>query len=133
MPSGRLRDPNTPQEKSNRDISLSRDFQIIKDLVIVMKESGWNQISDKFTIIFEKEEARLFYSRRTNCLQLYWIGYGHQQITAPLDQFNHVEDIVLWMDLLYTVELQSPEPDPEEETYVLSDLDPSDIINRIFE
>ena len=112
---------------------MNADFQIIKDLVIVMRESGWNQISDKFTIIFEKEEARLFYSRRTHSLQLYWIGYGHQQIQAPLDQFNGVEDIVLWMDLLNHVELQSPEPDVEEEEDELADLDPSEIIDRIFE
>ena len=134
MPSGRLPNPNTPQEKCKRDISLSRDFQIIKDLVVVMRESGWNQISDKFTIIFEKEEARLFYSRRTNSLQLYWVGYGHQQITAPLDQFNVVEDIILWMDLLNQVELETPAPDTDdEEEDELADLDPSDIINRIFE
>ena len=133
MSSGRLRNPNTPQEKSNRDISLSRDFQIIKDLVIVMKESGWNQISDKFTIIFEKEEARLFYSRRTNSLQLYWIGYGHQQITAPLDQFNQVEDIILWMELLNQVELVVPAPDMEEDEDEMADLDPAEIIDRIFE
>ena len=133
MPSGRLPNPNTPQEKSNRDISLSRDFQIIKDLVIVMRESGWNQISDKFTIIFKKEEARLFYSRRTNSLQLYWVGYGHQQIQAPLDQFNGVEDIILWMELLNQVELETPAPDPEEEEDELADLDPAEIINRIFE
>lgn len=133
MPSGRLRNPNTPQEKSIREISLSRDFQIIKDLVIVLKQSGWNQISDKFTIIFDKEEARLFYSRRTHSLQLYWAGYGHQQIQAPLDQFNQVEDIILWMDLLNHVELETPAPDTEEEVDELADLDPSDIIDRIFE
>ena len=133
MPSGSVRNPNTPQEKSKREISLSADFQIIKDLVIVLKESGWSQIADKFTLIFEKEEARLFYSRRSGSLQLYWTGYGHQQIQAPLEQFKEVQDIILWMNLLYQIELQSPESDPEEETYVLADLDPSDIINRIFE
>ena len=98
-----------------------------------MRESGWNQISDKFTIIFEKEEARLFYSRRTNSLQLYWIGYGHQQIQALLDQFNVVEDIILWMGLLNHVELETPAPDLEEEEDELADLDPAEIINRIFE
>jgi hypothetical protein len=133
MPRGRLPNPNTPQEKSKRELSLSRDFQIIRDLVIVMRESGWNQISDKFTIIFEKEEARLFYSRRSGSLQLYWVRYGHQQITAPLEQFKRVEDIIQWMDMLYQIELQSLEPDQEEETYVLADLDPLEIIARIFE
>ena len=98
-----------------------------------MKELGWNQISDKFTIIFEKEEARLFYSRRTNSLQLYWIGYGHQQITAPLDQFNQVEDIILWMELLNQVELVVPAPDMEEDEDEMADLDPAEIIDRIFE
>ena len=134
MPSGRLRNPNTPQEKSLSKISLSADFQIIKDLVIVMKESGWSQVSDKFTLIFEKEEARLFYSRRTNSLQLYWVGYGHQQIQAPLDQFKDVQEIILWMDLLNQIELEVPAPDPDdEEEDELADLDPSDIINRIFD
>jgi len=76
----------------------------------------------------------LFYSRRTNSLQLYWIGYGHQQIQAPLDQFNRVEDIVLWMDLLNHVELETPAPDTEdEEEDELADLDPAEIIDRIFE
>jgi hypothetical protein len=129
----RTQDLNGSKETSKSKISLNCDLPIIKDLVIVMAETGWSQVADKFTLIFEKEEARLFYSRRSNSLQLYWVGYGHQQIQAPLDQFNGVEDIILWMDLLYQIELQTPAPDPEDEPYVLADLDPSDIINRIFE
>ena len=133
MSRGRLPNISGPQEKSKSKISLSCDLPIIKDLVIVLDQTGWEMEYDKFTLIFEKEEARLFYSRRSGSLQLYWVGYGHQKIEAPLEQFNQVEDIILWMDMLYQVELQSPAPDSEEEVYVLADLDPSDIINRIFE
>ena len=134
MPSGRLRNPNTIQGKSQSKISLNADFQIVKDLVIVLKELEWSQVSDKFTLIFGKEEARLFYSRRTGTLQLYWVGYGHQTIQAPLEQFKRVEDILLWIELLKEVEITEPEPEEEEEEEdELADLDPSDIIDRIFE
>ena len=121
------------QEKSKSKISLNGDLPIIKKLIIELTGLGWEMESDKFTLIFEKEEARLFYSRRSGSLQLYWVGYGHQQIQAPLEQFNGVQDIILWMDMLYRIELQSAEPDPEEEVYVLADLDSLEIIARIFE
>lgn len=121
------------QEKSKSKISLSADLPIIKNLVKELTGSGWVMEIDRYTLIFEKEEARLFYSRRSGSLQLYWVGYGHQQIQAPLEQFNGVQDIILWMDTLYQIELQSPEPDPEEEVYALADLDPAEIIARIFE
>jgi hypothetical protein len=125
--------PTGLQEKSKSKISLNGDHPIIKKLIIELTGLGWEMESDKFTLIFEKEEARLFYSRRSGSLQLYWVGYGHQQIQAPLEQFNGVQDIILWMDMLYKIELQSAEPDPEEEVYVLADLDSLEIIARIFE
>ena len=111
----------------------------MKELMGVLSESGWTVELETTSLLFKKGEARLIYLRRANVLQIYWAGYGAQAIEAPLSDFAAAEDIMLWTELLYKVELVEPkrfaedyDEDDEPEEEVSPDLNPIDIINSIF-
>ena len=127
------------KEKCKRRIPLQTDSFVMKELMGVLSESGWTVELETTSLLFKKGEARLIYLRRANVLQIYWAGYGAQAIEAPLSDFAAAEDIMLWTELLYKVELIEPkrfaedyDEDDEPEEDVSPDLNPIDIINSIF-
>lgn len=125
---------NNPTELKKASASKSTfplkfDPQIIQDLTVKMLELGWSFEPEQHTILFTKGERCLIYLRRMKLLQIYWMGYGTQAIEADVFSFDSAETIVKWSEQLNDMELIAPVIDLDD----LEDLDPSDIINRIFD
>jgi hypothetical protein len=125
---------NNPTESTKRSYSKSTfplefDPQIIQALTVKMQELGWTFEPEQHTILYTKGERCLIYLRRMKLLQIYWMGYGTQAIEADVFSFESVETIVKWSEQLNDMELITPVIDLDD----LEDLDPMDIINRIFD
>jgi hypothetical protein len=119
----------TKRTYAKSTIPLEFDPQIIQALTIKMQELGWAFEPEQHTILFTKGERCLIYLRRMKLLQIYWMGYGTQAIEADVFSFESVEAIVKWSKQLNDMELIAPVIDLDD----LEDLDPMDIINRIFD
>ena len=123
-----------PTELIKRSVSKSTsplkfDPQVIQDLTIMLQELGWGFEPDQHTILYNKGERCLMYLRRMKLVQIYWMGYGTQAIEADVFAFESAEAIVTWSKQLNDQELIAPVIDLDD----LEDLDPMDIINRIFD
>jgi hypothetical protein len=119
----------TKRTYSKSTIPLEFDPLIIQALTVKMQELGWTFEPDQHTILYTKGERCLIYLRRMKLLQIYWMGYGTQAIEADVFSFESVEAIVKWSQQLNDMELISPVIDLDD----IEDLDPMDIINRIFD
>ena len=91
---------------------------ILVDLCIKLDALGFSVDNQQEGVIFKQKEWRIFYSKVTNELQCYYIGYGNCAVFCSLLNFNTADDIIHWSEENKHMTLIEPEPiiDRLEET-----------------
>jgi len=121
-------------QTEKKRLALQGDLPIVKELVILLHDLGWELVPDPLYLLWKNEERRVMYSRRSGFIQIYWNGFGHQTIQTPLSDWKEAQDIVEWTFKLNDIELIEIHHEEEEvgEEFDLEELDTFALIDSIF-
>lgn len=90
--------------------STNPNLQEVTDLFLRLHELGY-KIENTGKCLYAKEDQYVvLYSRQSDLLQCYYLGYGHDAVTCSLQDFRDLDHIILWQEEQKSMTLsESPE------------------------
>ena len=89
----------------------------VTELFLKLHELGYKIENSGKCLFAKQEEYVVMYSRTSDLLQCYYLGYGHDAVKCSLQSFRDTDHIILWQEELKSMTLtESPELLMYEET-----------------
>lgn len=83
---------------SKADQARDMDFDLPRQLLNWAESSDYKIQNEDVYFILHQDEYRVFYSRASQSIQCYYLGYGYDCVTEPIDSFEELEDILEFIE-----------------------------------
>jgi hypothetical protein len=78
----------------------------ITDAFLKLMELGYQIENNGKCLLAKLDEYVMLYSRSSNLLQCYYLGFGHCSVTCSLQDFRDADHIILWQEEQKSMELK---------------------------
>jgi hypothetical protein len=82
------------------------DFDLVKELYEWAQDNGIKILSEEVYFMLCMDEFRVVYSRASERLQCYYVGYGHDTVERSLFDFDNLDEILEWIEHSKGMELK---------------------------
>jgi len=100
--------------RQNKQLSLPEkarliDLDLVNELYKWAEDNGIEILSEEVYFILCMDEFRVVYSRASERLQCYYVGYGHDTVERSLFDFEDLDEILAWIEHSKGMELKYTE------------------------